>query len=36
MQDVLLKGIDFGGDSMSDYRNVDGKRGEFQNKHNAH
>lgn len=36
MQDVLLKGIDFGGDSMSDYRNVDGKRGEFQNKHNAY
>lgn len=36
MKIVLKKGIDFGGDSMSDYRNVDGKRGEFQNKHNAY
>ena len=36
MKKVLEKGIDFGGDSMSDYRNVDGKRGEFQNKHNAY
>lgn len=33
MKKVLLSGIDFGGDSMSDYRNVEGKRGEFQNKH---
>ena len=31
--EVLKKGIDFGGDSMSDYRNVDGERGKFQNKH---
>lgn len=36
MQDVLLKGIDFGGDSMSDYRDIDGKRGEFQNHHNVY
>lgn len=33
MQNVLKKGINFGGDSMSDYRNVEGKRGEFQEKH---
>lgn len=31
--EVLKKGINFGGDSMSDYRNVDGARGNFQNKH---
>jgi len=35
-KDVLNKGIDFGGDSMSDYRQPDGKRGNFQNKHNAY
>ncbi|MEN9621641.1 MAG: hypothetical protein RLZZ67_75 [Candidatus Parcubacteria bacterium] len=35
-KDVLNKGIDFGGDSMSDYRNIKGERGEFQNKHNAY
>ena len=33
MKEVLLKGIDFGGDSMSDYRNIQGERGAFQNKH---
>lgn len=33
MQNVLKKGLDFGGDSMSDYRNIEGKRGEFQEKH---
>ena len=33
---VLLKGIDFGGDSMSDYRNIDGKRGKFQEQHRAY
>lgn len=33
MREVLTKGIDFGGDSMSDYRNVEGSRGEFQKKH---
>lgn len=33
---TLKKGIDFGGDSMSDYRNVDGKRGKFQEQHQAY
>lgn len=33
MKKVLSKGIDFGGDSMSDYRNVHGERGKFQEKH---
>jgi formamidopyrimidine-DNA glycosylase len=33
---VLSKGIDFGGDSMSDYRNIDGEKGAFQAKHNAY
>jgi formamidopyrimidine-DNA glycosylase len=33
---VLRKGIDFGGDSMSDYRNIDGERGKFQEQHNAY
>jgi len=33
---VLLKGIDFGGDSTSDYRNIHGERGKFQGKHNAY
>ena len=36
MKSVLQKGIDFGGDSMSDYCNIDGDRGKFQNKHNAY
>ena len=36
MRTVLKKGIDFGGDSMSDYRNIYGERGKFQNKHNAY
>jgi len=36
MKNVLNKGIDFGGDSMSDYRDVDGKRGNFQNHHNVY
>ncbi len=36
MQEVLRKGIDFGGDSLSDYRDVDGKRGDFQNHHNVY
>ncbi len=36
MRVVLKKGIDFGGDSMSDYRNIHGERGKFQNKHNAY
>lgn len=33
MREVLLKGIDFGGDSTSDYRNIEGKRGEFHSNH---
>lgn len=36
MRKVLNKGIDFGGDSMSDYRDIDGKRGKFQNHHNVY
>lgn len=33
---VLRSGIDFGGDSMSDYRNIDGERGEFQEHHKVY
>jgi len=33
---LLIKGIDFGGDSMSDYRNPLGERGKFQEKHEAY
>jgi formamidopyrimidine-DNA glycosylase len=33
---VLKKGISFGGDSTSDYRNIKGERGNFQNKHRAY
>ena len=33
---TLAKGIDFGGDSMSDYRNVLGNKGEFQQTHHAY
>jgi formamidopyrimidine-DNA glycosylase len=36
MLHVLKKGIDFGGDSMSDYRDIDGKPGQFQNQHNVY
>ena len=36
MKKTLLCGIDVGGDSMSDYRNIDGIAGKFQNKHNAY
>lgn len=36
MKEVLKKGIDFGGDSMSDYRNIDGERGRFQEHHRAY
>lgn len=35
-KETLRKGIDFGGDSMSDYRNIHGERGKFQEKHNAY
>ncbi len=33
---VLEKGIDFGGDSTSDYRDINGERGAFQAAHNAY
>ncbi len=36
MKDVLSKGIDFGGDSMSDYRNLEGKPGKFQEQHKVY
>lgn len=36
MRQVLTKGIDFGGDSMSDYRNIDGEKGNFQHHHNVY
>jgi formamidopyrimidine-DNA glycosylase len=36
MKPLLLKGISFGGDSMSDYRNIDGKKGSFQGQHNVY
>ncbi len=36
MKETLLRGIDFGGDSMSDYRNILGERGKFQEKHEAY
>ncbi len=36
IKQVLSAGIDFGGDSMSDYRNILGEKGGFQEKHNAY
>ena len=36
MISVLKKGIDFGGDSTSDYRDITGKRGAFQHAHNVY
>lgn len=33
---LLKRGIDFGGDSDSDYRNIYGEPGKFQNKHHAY
>ncbi|MCF7833766.1 MAG: bifunctional DNA-formamidopyrimidine glycosylase/DNA-(apurinic or apyrimidinic site) lyase [Candidatus Pacebacteria bacterium] len=36
MQKILKKGIDFGGDSMSDYRNIYGLPGKFQMHHKAY
>lgn len=36
MRMILNKGIDSGGDSMSDYRNIDGEKGNFQNHHNVY
>lgn len=35
-KEMLLKGIDFGGDSMSDYRNIYGLAGKFQGEHKAY
>jgi formamidopyrimidine-DNA glycosylase len=36
MKSTLKKGIDFGGDSTSDYRDVYGRKGTFQGAHNAY
>ena len=36
MKEILKKGIYFGGDSMSDYRNIEGLPGKFQLKHKAY
>ena len=36
MIDVLKKGLNFGGDSTSDYRNIYGLPGKFQHKHNVY
>jgi formamidopyrimidine-DNA glycosylase len=36
LRSTLSRGIDFGGDSMSDYRNIHGKRGKFQDEHKAY
>ncbi|MEK7501773.1 MAG: bifunctional DNA-formamidopyrimidine glycosylase/DNA-(apurinic or apyrimidinic site) lyase, partial [Patescibacteria group bacterium] len=36
IKQTLSKGIDFGGDSMSDYRNIHGEKGRFQEQHYAY
>lgn len=36
MKPLLKRGISFGGDSTSDYRNIYGKPGKFQNKHHVY
>lgn len=36
IRETLTRGIDFGGDSMSDYRNIHGERGKFQEQHRAY
>jgi len=36
MREILRKGINFGGDSMSDYRDINGERGNFQDHHNVY
>lgn len=36
MKETLKRGIDFGGDSMSDYRNILGEKGKFQEHHEAY
>jgi formamidopyrimidine-DNA glycosylase len=33
---ILKKSISVGGDSMSDFRNIEGRRGEYQNSHDAY
>ena len=35
-KETLRKGIGLGGDSMSDYRNIKGERGQFQDHHCAY
>lgn len=35
-KETLNKGINLGGDSMSDYRNIFGEKGKFQDEHNAY
>lgn len=36
MKEVLTRGIDFGGDSTSDYRNIEGSRGAFHENHRVY
>lgn len=36
MKKILNKSIKMGGDSMSDYRNIDGEKGRFQENHNSY
>ena len=36
MKETLTRGIELGGDSMSDYRNIKGERGKFQEHHMAY
>jgi formamidopyrimidine-DNA glycosylase len=35
-KETLRKGIDFGGDSTSDYKNIEGENGKFQDHHRAY
>lgn len=35
-KETLRKGINLGGDSMSDYRNINGEKGQFQDHHHAY
>lgn len=36
MKKILIKSIEMGGDSMSDYRNIHGQKGNFQNAHKVY
>jgi formamidopyrimidine-DNA glycosylase len=36
IKETLKHGLDFGGDSMSDYRNIHGEKGNFQKHHHAY